>query len=96
MDYKKEIEELRAHTLEQRAARKSQKGTAGIKPPPGEATVETVELSAGELQICKDTGCDPKEYVRLKAKRDGGDGSYFQALRDRDAAAQALIAKVGN
>jgi len=90
------MEELRAHTAEQRAARKGQR-TSNVKPPPGTAqTVETVELSASELQICKDTNCDPKEYARLKLKRDGGDGNYFQALRERDASAQALIAKVGN
>jgi phage I-like protein len=89
------IEELRAHTVEQRAARKGQANVAapGVRPPPG--TVETVELSAVELQICKEMKCEPADYVRLKAKRDGGDGSYFQSIRDRDAAAQALIAKVG-
>jgi hypothetical protein len=61
--------DLRSHVADQRVARKGQ--STNVRPPAGAAVVESVELSAMDLQICKETGCDPKEYVRLKRIRDG-------------------------
>jgi len=44
-----------------RAARATVRGAAG-----------SASLSASELKICAETGCDPKDFATLKALRDGG------------------------
>jgi hypothetical protein len=66
---KMSMADLRSHVADQRVARKGQ--STNVRPPADAAVVESVELSAMDLQICKETGCDPKEYVRLKRIRDG-------------------------
>lgn len=76
---KTEIAELRAHVAEQRQARKG-KTPPAAKPPAHVAAGESAEtadvtalvaqLSARELQICKDTKCEPSRYALLKAQRD--------------------------
>jgi Mu-like prophage I protein len=64
------IAELRSHLADQKSARKGQKN---LRPPTGKTddgtTTEIVELSATDLQLCKQMNCDPKEYARLKGVR---------------------------
>jgi len=58
--------DLEAHVSEQRAAR------GGKAPPPKTpvgGTVDANGLDARELQICKETGCDPKTFAMLKSRR---------------------------
>lgn len=64
------IEELRSSVVDQKAARGNKPAT-GIKPPKLPAVGEVVELSADELRICVDIGCDPKIFAALKVRRDG-------------------------
>jgi hypothetical protein len=73
------IAELRSHVEEQRAARgaKADKA-AGVQPPAGTVTdgaatidAEVAKLTAQELQFCKESGADPKDYAALKVRRDG-------------------------
>lgn len=86
---KMSIGELRSHLADQKAARKGQK--TNVRPPAGTVadgtTTEKVELSATDLQLCKQMGCDPQEYARLKGVR----------IQDEHArAARANASKDGN
>ena len=69
------IAELRSHVADQRAARAPRRPAGdgdGVRPPAGgDGTREVVELSASELQICKETGCTPENFAALKRTRDG-------------------------
>jgi phage I-like protein len=89
------IAELRSHVAEQRKAR-GDKTPAGpsVQPAAGGAP-EVVALSAEELKICADTGCDPKDFATLKSQRDQGDTGYVVAQRAREANAVAQVAKAG-
>lgn len=64
------IAELRSHVADQKAAR-GDKAPTSPKPPTPAGAPEVVALSATELQICKDLGCDPKDFAALKRTRDG-------------------------
>lgn len=65
------IADFRAHVGEQRKAR-GDKGPPQLRPPSGgdAGPGALVQLSATELAICKETGCDPTVYAALKSNRD--------------------------
>ena len=86
------IKSLRAHASEQRAARKGQRAPAPAPAggPGSPGGPDTVQLSAADLQICKDMGCDPAEYQKLKAFRDMGTAGFLQANQARET--QVLLA----
>ena len=86
------IEELRAHVADQRKARGAKPAPqAGAKPPPGEES--TVELSAQELAICKETGCEPADFIRLRAMRNkiANDPHGIVEIREREANAEKQV-----
>lgn len=90
------IAELRAHVSEQRAVRgkKVEKPTTDNVQPPDPSSVEVV-LSAADLQICKETNCDPAVFAKLKAARDQGVEGYLVALQARETNARAQLARAG-
>lgn len=65
------LAELRSHVADQRAARGVKKTASGVRPPAGGDGSEVVELSAAELKVCADMGCEPKDFAALKRTRDG-------------------------
>ena len=83
------IKSLRAHASEQRTARKGQR-TPTPAPAGGPGDVSVTALSAADLKICTDMGCDPAEYVKLKAFRDMGNTGFLQANQVREN--QVLLA----
>lgn len=56
------IEDLRSDVAEQRAARGGK-----TQVPRGTAAASVAALSAHELALCKEAGCDPAVFVKLKA-----------------------------
>lgn len=65
------IAELRSHVVEQRAARGVKPASPGVKPPKAGESAAVVELSDSEKVICAELNCDPADFVRLRASRDG-------------------------
>lgn len=65
------IAELRSHVADQKAARKVTKKPAAIEPGAQVENVDGIELTVAQLAICKDMGCDPKDFAVLLRKRDG-------------------------
>lgn len=97
--------ELRQVVGDHKAARGPRKPGA-IQPPAGDAqpsehadvdlAAEVAALSAVDLAICKDTNCDPKEFVRLRRFRDKGNTKHLQEMRARETAAIHLVSGKGN
>jgi hypothetical protein len=83
------LAELRSHVTDQKKARASKPASeSSVQPPQG----EIVELSAQELQICKETGADPKEFLRLKNFRNQG----VDYLRNQARREAELLSRYGS
>lgn len=68
------IAELRTHVAEQRTARGVKRPPSGapgggVRPPAGGGEGAALGLSDREIAICKESNCDPADYVRLKTAR---------------------------
>ncbi len=82
------IAELRSHVAEQKAARGVKRPVEALRPAM-DANITT--LSVAEVAMCKEMGCDPGDYAKLKAVRDG---ETIEAARLRGVVQRNAIANV--